>query len=51
MNNYAFEILSPIRFEQLARDLLRVKYGDFENLLKVKMGGLILGILNLTAKY
>lgn len=40
MNNYAFEILSPIRFEQLVRDLLRVKYGDFENFAEGKDGGI-----------
>lgn len=32
MNNYNFgELLSPVRFEQLTRDLLSNKYGVFEN--------------------
>jgi ATPase family associated with various cellular activities (AAA). len=32
MNNYNFaELLSPLRFEQISRDLLRSQYGIFEN--------------------
>lgn len=40
MNNYNFGILSPLRFEQLARDLLKEKYGNFENFAEGKDGGI-----------
>nr|WP_320039259.1 restriction endonuclease [uncultured Bacteroides sp.] len=40
MNNYDFGILSPLRFEQLVRDLLSHKYGTFENFAEGKDGGI-----------
>ncbi|OJY82385.1 MAG: hypothetical protein BGP13_22170 [Sphingobacteriales bacterium 40-81] len=40
MNNYDFGILSPLRFEQLVRDLLKEKYGIFENFAEGKDGGI-----------
>lgn len=40
MNNYDFGILSPLRFEQLVRDLLKEKYGVFENFAEGKDGGI-----------
>jgi SpoVK/Ycf46/Vps4 family AAA+-type ATPase len=40
MNNYNFETLSPLRFEQLVRDLLKEKYGDFENFAEGKDEGI-----------
>ncbi len=40
MNDYDFGILSPLRFEQLVRDLLSHKYGTFENFAEGKDGGI-----------
>ncbi len=40
MNNYDFGILSPLRFEQVVRDLLNEKYGIFENFAEGKDGGI-----------
>jgi hypothetical protein len=40
MNNYDFGVLSPLRFEQLVRDLLKEKYGIFENFAEGKDGGI-----------
>jgi hypothetical protein len=41
MNNYDFaRLLSPLRFEQLSRDLLRGQYGEFENFAEGKDGGI-----------
>lgn len=40
MNNYTFEELSPLRFEQLVRDLLFNQYGRFENFKEGKDGGI-----------
>lgn len=41
MNNYDFsKLLSPLRFEQLCRDLLRLKYGQFENFSDGQDGGI-----------
>ncbi|MCE5321677.1 MAG: restriction endonuclease, partial [Bacteroidales bacterium] len=40
MNNYNFaELLSPLRFEQISRDLLRSQYGIFENFAEGKDNG------------
>lgn len=39
MNNYTFDALSPLRFENLTRDLLHEKYGNFENFSEGKDGG------------
>ncbi|MDR0801801.1 restriction endonuclease [Fluviicola sp.] len=40
MNEYNFEVLSPLRFEQFVRDLLADKYGNFENFSEGKDGGI-----------
>ncbi len=40
MNKYNFGILSPLRFEQLTRDLLKNQYGIFENFAEGKDGGI-----------
>lgn len=41
MNNYNFSTqLSPLRFEQLVRDLLQERYGIFENFAEGKDGGI-----------
>ncbi|MTK54303.1 restriction endonuclease [Paludibacter sp.] len=41
MNNYNFtELLSPLRFEQISRDLLRTQYGIFENFAEGKDNGI-----------
>ena len=41
MNNYNFvELLSPLRFEQISRDLLKSEYGVFENFAEGKDNGI-----------
>ena len=41
MNNYNFaELLSPLRFEQISRDLLRSHHGIFENFAEGKDMGI-----------